>query len=128
MVSVPQIEQAVASIAGVEGVHFDGHFLVHDVLGIAEVFPEPNEFEAAIAATVRMLGQIVAGKVDTSSLGADYEGWECCHYQPVVAQGSKATMRIMFARNEEGIRVRGFGDRRLPDDFYRRMAEIGRMT
>ncbi|MBQ9004546.1 MAG: hypothetical protein IJ087_22130, partial [Eggerthellaceae bacterium] len=122
-----QIEQAVGVLAGVEGVYFDERYLVQDVIGVAEVFPDVGDFEAAITATARMLRHIVEGKVDTSSLGDDYEGWECCHYQPVVAQGGKATMRIMFARDGQVVRVRGFGDRRLPEDFYRRMAEIGRL-
>lgn len=127
MISAESVEAAIASLAGVEGASFDAAFLVQDVLGMARAFPEEADFEAAIASTVRMLGQIVSGKVDASGLEDDYEGWESCHYQHRVAQGAKADMRIMFARDSDGtVRVRGFGQRWLPADFYRRMAELGR--
>lgn len=127
MISSSHIEQALAAITRVDGIYFDERFLVQDIVGLAEVFTNPHEFDSAIAATVRILELVVAGKVDTNSLGADFEGWERCHYQPIVAQGGRATMRIMFVREGQVVRVRDFGDRRLPDDFYRRMAEIGRL-
>ncbi len=74
-----------------------------------------------------MLGLIVGGRVDVSNLAYDYEGWECCRYQPRAARGARATMRFMFSRSADGVRVRGFGKRRRPDDFYRRMAEVERL-
>lgn len=127
MISAESVEAAIASIAGVEGVSFDAVFLVQDVLGVARAFPDEDDFEAAIASTARMLGQIGAGKVGVSGLEDDYEGWKNCHYQHRVAQGAKADMRIMFARDPDGaVRVRGFGQCWLPADFYRRMAELGR--
>ena len=126
MASVERILQAITSLSAVEGVEFDPKSLAEDVVGVAAALPEEGEFEAAIAATVRMLGLIVAERVDVSALSEDYEGWECCHFQPHTGCGEKATMRIMLTRTEGAVRVRGFGDRRLPDDFYRRMAAVGR--
>lgn len=127
MASRETILRAIEELASVEGVFFDPASLVEDVVGVAVAFPEPGDFEAAIAATARMLGLVSSGRVDVSSLSDDYEGWECCHYQHRVSQGVKATMHIMFSRADDGVRVRGFGERRRPEDFYRRMAEIGRM-
>ena len=127
MASAEQITRAISALASVEGVEFDAKSLVQDVVGVSAAFPEPGDFEAAIAATIRMLKLIVGGKVDVSRLSDDYEGWECCHYQHRALQGSRATMRIMFARVEGVVRVRGFGDRRQPEDFYRRMAAVERM-
>ena len=127
MASRETILRAIEELASVEGVLFDPASLAEDVVGVAAAFPEPGDFEAAIAATVRMLGLISSGRVDVSSLSDDYEGWECCHYQHRASQGVKATMRIMFSRADDGVRVRGFGERRRPADFYHRMAEIGRM-
>lgn len=127
MISTRQLELAVSELSEVGGVYFDPAFLVEDVAGVARSFPEPGDFEAAIASTVRMLGLIVEGKVDVSRLEDDYQGWSCCHYQHRIAQGTRATMRLMFTRDGENVRVRGFGDRKMPADFYHRMAEIGRM-
>lgn len=128
MASAEQVLGAIDALASVEGVQFDPRSLVEDVVGVAAAFPEPGGFEAAIVATVRMLGLIVDGRVDVSSLADDYEGWECCHYQPRAACGAKAAMRIMFARVGGCVRVRGFGERRHPEDFYRRMAEVERLA
>ena len=127
MASAERILAAIDALAAVEGVLFDPASLAEDVVGVAAAFPEPGDFEAAIAATARMLGLIAEGRVDVSSLADDYEGWECCHYQPRVARGVRATMRIMFSRSADGVRVRGFGERRRPEDFYRRMAEVERL-
>jgi len=128
MINAEQILAAIDALAGTEGVLFDPRSLAEDVVGVAAAFPESDDFEAAIAATVRMLGLIVRDKVDVSSLSDDYEGWECCHYQPRAARGARATMRIMFVRAQDGVRVRGFGERRRPEDFYRRMANVERMS
>lgn len=127
MASRETILRAIEELASVEGVFFDPASLAEDVVGVAAAFPEPGDFEAAIAATVRMLDLISLGRVDVSTPSDDYEGWQCCHYQHRASQGVKATMRIMFSRSDDGVRVRGFGERRRPEDFYRRMAEIGRM-
>ena len=118
---------AIEALADVEGAYFDARSLAEDVVGIAAAFPEPGEFEAAIAATARMLGLIVSDRIDVSRLSDDYEGWERCHYQHHASQGTKATMRIMFTRAEGSVRVRGFGNRRCPEDFYRRMADVERL-
>ena len=128
MASAEQVLRAIDALASVEGVQFDPASLAEDVVGVAAAFPEPGDFEAAIAATVRMLGLIVDGRVDVSALADDYEGWECCHYQPRAARGVRATMRVMFARVGGYVRVRGFGERRRPEDFYRRMAEVERLA
>lgn len=127
MISDRQIEAAIVNLANVEGVSFDPRFLVEDVCGVATAFPESEDFESAIAATARMLGLIVNDKVDVGQLRDDYAGWSCCHYQPRATRGARATMRIMFSRVDGTVRVRGFGDRRLPADFYHRMAELGRV-
>ena len=127
MASKGQILAAIDTLAGVEGVLFDARSLAEDVVGMAAAFPSPEDLDAAVAATARMLTLLVEGRVDASTLADDYEGWECCHYQYRVGQGVRATMRIMFSRAQDDIRVRGFGDRRLPAEFYFRMVKVGRL-
>ncbi|WP_165172039.1 hypothetical protein [Adlercreutzia sp. ZJ242] len=48
--------------------------------------------------------------------------WLSCHYQHRVVQGAKADCRIIYRTTEDGIEVKGFGHRRIPEDFYRRMS------
>ncbi len=127
MASTQQILAAIDVLASIEGILFDPKSLAEDVVGVAAAFPDKDDFEAAISATARTLGLIVEGRVDVSILSDDYEGWECCHYQARAMRGMKATMRIMFTRADDGVRVRGFGERRRPEDFYRRMAKVERL-
>ena len=125
-ISPERICRAIDWLAAINGVSFDIKSLAEDVACLARTFPENDDFEAAVVSTVRALDLIVSGRVDTSKLSDDYERWECCHYQRRVMQGERATMRIMFAREDGHVRVRGFGDRNQPDDFYRRMANVER--
>lgn len=126
MISIEQIRQAIETVAAVDGVEFDADMLVDDALVLAYAFTDAEEYAAAIQATARALELLAAGRVAASQLDEDYEGWRSYHYQHRVAQGAKADMRIMFRSAGNAIQVRGFGHRRMPADFYRRMSEIGR--
>lgn len=125
-VSESDILWAIDALFAVDGIAMDPVKAVVDVMGLAAAYPDGDDFAWAVSSTVRMLGRIVAGKVDTSSLTDDYEGWRSCHYQHRPGQGVKARLRIMFAEADDIIRVRGFGERGMPADFYRRMAEVDR--
>lgn len=120
------IAQAVESIAEVEGVLMSPESLVEDVFLLAYAFPEEADFKAACASTCRALNNLVAGKVTPSALKYDFEGWSSYHYQPRVGQGVRATCRIVYKTVEGGIRVKGFGHRRIPQDFYERMSQMQR--
>lgn len=120
------LEQAIAQLSSLDNVWFSTSALVEDVTNVFAAFPDKPEFEAAIASTKRMLRLIAAGRVDASELSDDYRGWNSCHYQHRVCQSMKADMRIMYQLIDGIVRVRGFGERRAPADFYRRMAGPGR--
>ena len=127
MIEIEQIKQAIREIAAIDGVEFDSDMLADDVLVLTYAFPDPAEYAAAIQATARALRLIVDERVSTGELVDDYSGWSSYHYQHRVVQSSKADMRIMFRRTGTAIQVRGFGHRRMPADFYRRMGEVGRV-
>lgn len=120
------LEQAIEQLSSLDYVWFNTRFLVEDVACVYAAFPEKLEFEAAIVSTMRVLKLIAAGRVDASVLKDDYEGWKSCHYQHRVGQGIKADMRIMYQLIDGVVRVRGFGERRAPADFYWRMAGASR--
>ncbi len=93
---------------------------------LAFAFPHDNDYLAACASTRRALERLAAREVDASSLKYEFEGWESYHYQHRVGQGVKATCRIVYRRTPSGIEVKGFGHRRIPADFYERMAAATR--
>ena len=126
MIEVEQIKRSISLIAAIDRVEFDSEALADDALVLTYAFPEPEEYAAAIRATARALQLIVDSRVNAAQLHDDYNGWSSYHYQHRINQGSKADMRIMFRRKGDVVQVRGFGHRRMPADFYRRMSEVGR--
>ena len=126
MISEAVLLEAAEAVSAVKGLAMDPNDLVEDVFLLAHAFPEERDFKAAIAGTCRVLGRLIAGAVTPSDLKYDLSGWSWYHYQPWVGQGVRAMCRIMFRCIEGGIEVKGFGHRRIPEDFYRRMG-AGRM-
>ena len=126
MISEAVLLQAAETVSAVKGLAMDPNDLVEDVFLLAHAFPEERDFKAAVASTCRALGRLIAGAVTPSDLKYDLSGWSSYHYQPWVGQGVRAMCRITFRRIEGGIEVKGFGHRRIPEDFYRRMG-AGRM-
>ena len=120
------IRQAIESLSEIDGVLMDPANLVEDAFLLAFAFPHDNDYLAACASTRRALERLAAREVDASSLKYEFEGWESYHYQHRVGQGVKATCRIVYRRTPSGIEVKGFGHRRVPADFYERMAAATR--
>ena len=126
MIGSSALLAAIDAIASVEGATMSASALVQDVVSVARAFPDPAEFEAAVANTARAIELVVSGRVAPSELGDDYKGWRAYRYQHRVAQGEKADMRVLFREEGGRILVRGFGHRREPADFYWRMAAADR--
>lgn len=120
------IRQAIESLSEIDGVLMDPANLVEDAFLLAFAFPHDNDYLAACASTRRALERLAAREADVSSLKYEFEGWESYHYQHRVGQGVKATCRIMYRRTPSGIEVKDFGHRRIPADFYERMAAATR--
>ncbi|MCI8367808.1 MAG: hypothetical protein HFJ66_09495 [Eggerthellaceae bacterium] len=116
------LREAVVAIADVPGLHMDADDLVEDIYLLAYAFPEEGDFKAAVASTVRAMGQLSVGRVSASPLKHNFAAWSSYHYQPRVGQGARAVCRIVFRPVEGGIEVKGFGHRRIPKDFYERIA------
>lgn len=122
-VSDATIVGAAHAVANVNGVQADARALLEDSYLLAMAFSDEQEYLSAMANTVRALGQVVAGTVSSSQLKYDHRGWLSYHYQHKVGQGARADMRIVFRREGAGIRLRAFGHRNLPKDFYERIAQ-----
>ena len=118
--------QAIESLSSVPGVFMHPASLVEDVYLLAYAFPEEQAFKAACANTRRALEHLVDGAVTPSDLRHDFQGWKPCHYRHAVGQGTRATCRIMCRNVPGGIEVKGFGHRRIPEDFYERMRQAAR--
>mgnify|MGYP006888071078 CR=1 FL=1 len=123
-VSEEALRDAIVAIAKVKNVLMDPQALLEDVLALSYALPDEREYRAAIANTCRALEQLTDGKVQSSSLKYAHEGWISYHYQHAGAQGARADMRIMYRLEGEKLKIRGFGHRDMPEDFYVRMAEV----
>lgn len=115
------LKAAIAQIAAIEGIYMPAEVLTEDVVLLAAVWPDEEDFAQAVASTVRALEQTAAGRVTPSPLENDLEGWFSHHYQLRRSQGERAVMRIVFQPFEKGARVKGFGHRFKPADIYHRM-------
>lgn len=121
-----RLRAAVDAITNVEGLSMDPDSLVEDVYLLAYAFPEDDDFEAAVASTCRALTALITERVNASTLKYEFDTWSPYHHQPRVAQGARATCRIIFRSTGDGIEVKGFGHRRIPRDFYQRTSSSRR--
>lgn len=127
-VSRELIRRAIESISSIEGVAMNPESLAEDAVLLAYAFPDEGDYMAACVNTCRSLGALVRNEVASSDLKYNFEGWRSYHYQHRVGQGIKATCRIVYRNIDAGIEVKGFGHRRIPADFYRRMAKLRNAT
>lgn len=123
-VSNALLEQAIAIIASVRGLHMDPDTLADDVILLAYVWPDEDEFKLAVTSVHRAMTQLVEGIAEGSELKYDFAGWHSLHFQHLRGQHSRADMRIVYQRVADGIRVKGFGNRHLPSDIYQRLAQL----
>ena len=122
-VDVALIRQAIVRLAAVPGIEMDPRALAEDAFLLARSFPNERDYLAAVLATERALALVAAGRVTSSALERNQADWMSYHYQHAVAQGARADMRLEWHPCGKTVRVRGFGHRWRPTDFYRRMAD-----
>ena len=127
-VSITALQEAIDSLAHVEGMQMAPSALLEDVVLLARVWPDEDEFAHAVANTQRALQQVVQGAVDATPLAFDLEGWFAYHYQQRRGQGERSVMRVVFRRTDGGIEVAGFGHRFKPAPLYQRLREDARWT
>lgn len=121
MISDRMLSDAVDIIAGTPGLTMNADDLVDDVVLLAHVWTDEEEFMAAIISVSRAMEQLIAGRVAGVSLKYDLSEWKSYHFQHRRTQGAKADTRIVYCPTDTGILVKGFGDRHRPQDFYRRI-------
>lgn len=120
-VSEEALRAAIEGIAHIDGVVMPPEALVEDVVLLAEVWPDDNDFRAAVASCAQALAHIAAGRVTASALSDSLDGWFSYHFQLRRAQGEKAVLRIVYRPVRGGVEVKGFGHRFRPADFYHRI-------
>lgn len=115
------LEAAIDRIAAIEGLYMAPEALVEDVVLLAKVWPDEQDFLAAVASSARALEQICSDKVTPSPLENDLSGWLSYHYQLRRRQGFPASLRIIYRPVSGGIEVKGFGHRFKPASIYHRI-------
>ncbi|PLS30688.1 hypothetical protein Uis1B_1515 [Bifidobacterium margollesii] len=124
-VSEVLLSQAVAVIASVRGAWMDAGTLADDVILLAYVWPDDDEFKQAVSSVRRALTLLVSNHVEGAELKYGLAGWRSYHFQHHRCQGARADMSIIYRRVPEGIQIKGFGNRHLPSDIYERLARLG---
>lgn len=121
-VSTETLLGAIDAIAAIDGVFMDPADLAQDVFLLSRIYNDEDSFAAAVKRTAVAFANLLNGNVSVSELTRDYCGWSCYHYQPVIGQGQKACLRVVFRRIDAGIDCMGFGHRYEPEDIYRRLS------
>lgn len=124
-VSSDLIRAAIVQVANVEGISMSHEALVEDVVLLAKVWPDEQDFAAAIASSIRALAQVAAGKVTPNPLKDDLAGWQSHRYQLRRAQGEPAVLRVVFRRAEDQVEIKGFGHRFKPASIYHHLVKDG---
>jgi len=121
-VSDSLIDKWIDTISLIPKLEMDPNALGDDVIITAEVCDDDQKFTTAMHAVYRALNQLIKQQVSTSDLERNLADWKSFHFQSERTQGHPADMRICFKHKDAStIRVRGFGFRHLPSDFYRRI-------
>lgn len=123
-VSKTVVAQAIVALASAESVSMDPKVLAEDAVLLTRAFDEEEAYKAAVVNTVKALKDISRGRVFPDALSGAYDGWFSYHYQPQVAQGTPASLRIIFRQVEGLVYVLGFGHRYIPSDVYRRLRRL----
>lgn len=121
-ISDASYREAIRQLAAVSGVEFDPASLAEDVFLLGYAYDDEERFATALAGSIRALCQLTSGRVMASNLKYDFEGMSSYHFQAERKQGSPADMRIVFRREEDTVRVIGFGNRKIPSDIYKRLS------
>ena len=124
-VSSDLLRAAIVQVASVEGISISHEALVEDVVLLAKVWPDEQDFAAAVASSVRALSHVAKGKVTPDPLQNDLEGWFSHHYQLRRAQGEPAVLRVVFRQSEGHVEIKGFGHRFKPASIYHRLVAGG---
>ncbi|PLR76312.1 hypothetical protein CU633_16605 [Bacillus sp. V3-13] len=115
------IEQAIDIIASINGIEMNHDELVDDVILIAYAFDQEPTFMAAISQITHSLHLIVKTRNIGQQLSGNLKDWMSFHFQSQRTQKYPADLRIVYQDVGNKIRVRGFGHRRIPKDFYSRL-------
>lgn len=115
------LEQAITAIVSVRGIKFNPEEIVEDVVSVATVFDDPNEFLLAITQIVHSLHLIVARRQIGQVLTSNLQGWWSFHFQSRKVNGHPADLRIVYQVQNTDIFIKGLGHRHLPQDVYQKL-------
>ncbi len=120
-ISKQLLADAIKAISSVSGMQMDAQTLAEDVVLVALVYDEDQIFNTAITNIVDALNLIVKNKNIGTPLVGNLSGWISFHFQSQRTQGHPADLRIAYQDIGTAIQVKGFGNRFLPSDFYKKL-------
>jgi hypothetical protein len=111
-------------VTDLQGVSMDADRVVDDIVLVAYVFNDPEEFVKAMHNVVDVLRLIVQQRNIGEELKGAKAGWHSFHFQSQRIQRHKADMRMVYQDSGTTIRVKGFGHRWIPEDLYQRLSNL----
>jgi len=115
------LELSIDLIASNPSLEMDPESLASDVVLLACIWPDADEFRAAITSVCKAIEQLFVGNVTGTTLQYKHESWMSYHFQQRRSQGARAELRIVYQISSDKIRVRGFGHRHIPTSIYHRL-------
>lgn len=107
-------------LTGLTGVAIDAADVLADLDALERAYPDLDRYELALDAVLRQLEQLLERPVGRP-MQHRFSGWWRCAFQSRPLAGMHADLRIVYRRDDRGLRVLGFGHRRFPRDLYLRM-------
>lgn len=115
------IAEAIQKIGSIENIMMDVDSLVDDVFFLSLAYTDAIHFHLAVNQICDSLQQICKNKMLGQPLVSNLSDWRSYHFQSRRVKKQKADLRIVFKDEGTFVRVRAFGNRHTPTDFYKRI-------
>ena len=115
------MQHVIDIISEMRGIEMNVDELIDDVFILTIAYPDPLVFQKCTIQIIHSIEMIVAGRIKGTPLSGNLSGWRSYHFQSERTNGHRADLRLVYQEVGELIRIRGFGNRDLPSDFYQRI-------
>lgn len=115
------LRHAIDVIGRTEGIQMDVDSLIDDLFILSNIYSTEQTFILAVNQIHHSLKQIEKTRTICTELFGNLSNWRSFHFQSRRVNKQSADLRIVYQDTGDFIQVRGFGNRHLPHDFYKRI-------
>lgn len=107
-------------LTALTGIAIHAADVLADLDALERAYPDPERYALALDAVLRQMEQLLERPLGRP-MQRRFSGWWRCAFQSRPVAGMRADLRIVYRQGDGGLRVLGFGHRRLPRDLYLRL-------